>query len=98
MRIWSEAKSCLRRAQLIKGPLIYFDGMSAMRFLVLSVSLLFAGLSWADSDPAKKGYEVNDANCAPVHLKTLPDDAARQELVSKCLRRGEFKSSPSKSW
>ncbi|MGF6127223.1 entry exclusion lipoprotein TrbK [Pseudomonas frederiksbergensis] len=69
-----------------------------MRFLIFSISMLFAGLALADSTPGKKGYEVSDANCAPEHLKTLPDDAARQELVSKCLRRGEFKASPPKSW
>ncbi|GID08460.1 MULTISPECIES: entry exclusion lipoprotein TrbK [Pseudomonas] len=69
-----------------------------MRFLILSASILFVGSVLADPDPGKNPYEVSDANCTAEHLKTLPDDAARKELVSKCLRRGEFKSSPPKSW
>ncbi|MNR59942.1 hypothetical protein D3C85_1813120 [compost metagenome] len=69
-----------------------------MRFLNLSASILLVGLVLAGCGPDKKLYEVNDANCHPQHLKSLPDDAARAELAGKCIRRGEYSKSPAKSW
>ncbi|WP_442969447.1 entry exclusion lipoprotein TrbK [Pseudomonas sp. PS02290] len=47
---------------------------------------------------AKDDYEVNDANCTPEHLDSLPDDAARQKLADACFRSGSFEKTPPKSW
>lgn len=41
--------------------------------------------------------EVNDANCMPGFLRTLPK-GVREDLAGRCFRRGTFVPSPKRAW
>ncbi|WP_455913096.1 entry exclusion lipoprotein TrbK [Pseudomonas syringae] len=60
--------------------------------------MIFATLLMVNTAQAKDDYEVNDANCTPEHLDSLPADAARQKLADACFRSGSFEKTPPKSW
>ncbi|ATP47879.1 MULTISPECIES: entry exclusion lipoprotein TrbK [unclassified Pseudomonas] len=57
-----------------------------MKMIVQSVATLMAvfALSACGNNA---DYEVNDKNCAPDHVRTLPEDAKRDTLVEGCMTR-----------
>lgn len=42
--------------------------------------------------------EVNNENCKTENILKIKSKSLQQEFSSQCLRRGEFKASPEKSW
>lgn len=42
--------------------------------------------------------QVNNENCQSENIAKIANKAEQQELAGKCLRRGQFKASPAKSW
>lgn len=53
----------------------------AYTFSVLAASLLLSACG-NDSD-----YAVNDKNCAPDHIKSLPSNDKRETLMEGCMTR-----------
>lgn len=41
---------------------------------------------------------LTDQQCSPDHWKTLAEGPTRDDLVSRCMRRGEFKASEPRTW
>lgn len=42
--------------------------------------------------------EINDKNCSIESVKAISNKSIQEQVVSQCIRRGEFKRSPIKSW
>lgn len=48
--------------------------------------------------PAATRADPTDQQCSIEYLKSMPAGKQREELASRCARRGDFKSSPIRSW
>jgi len=58
-----------------------------MKTIVQSIAIVMALFALSACNKGGSDYEVNDKNCAPEHLKTLPEDAKRDTLVEGCMTR-----------
>ena len=69
------------------------------RVVMLLASSVTLAKSGCEAKPAAQIMpEVNDENCKSENIAKILDKPTQQEFAGKCVRRGEFKPSPTKEW
>ncbi|MFJ4345058.1 entry exclusion lipoprotein TrbK [Pseudomonas sp. NPDC089401] len=58
-----------------------------MKMIVQPLAILMAVFALSACGKGSADYEVNATNCAPEHVKTLPEGAKRDTLVEGCMSR-----------